>query len=154
MKRSPLKRRTGLKRKTALRAKTPLKRTGRLRPISEKKKVQLAEEKLLVKQGGREFYLAAVTRCCVVCGKNRREAREAGTRLQAHHGVPQAALRARKLHYLLWDPRNAVPACEEPCHRRHSSRKRRILQSELPESVFEFAREFDLERELGKEYPR
>lgn len=95
---------------------------------------------------------------CVVCGKTEREALE-WTRdelgyalgLQAHHGIRQQVL--RRLGLPLWDERLAVPACSEPCHRRHTQRRERIRRSALPARFLEFVQEFGLELEMEREYP-
>lgn len=95
---------------------------------------------------------------CVVCGKSEREAMEwarenLGYALghQAHHAIRQQVL--RRLGLPLWDRRAAVPVCEEPCHRQHTSRKRRIKRAELPADVSEFVTEYGLQVEFEREYP-
>jgi hypothetical protein len=89
---------------------------------------------------------------CVVCGKDKREARAAGTRLQAHHVLSQQALKRRGLHELLWDPRNGVPTCEYPCHSNHTSAYRRIPRAVLPPNAEEFAAELGLQHILEAQY--
>ena len=106
---------------------------------------------------------------CVVCGRTDREARKgvrahvddgaaAGaavttiTHLQAHHALSRQRLRRNGLEHLFWDPRNAVPACENPCHPWHTTAKARIKMSALPAEALEFAGECGLLHALEREY--
>jgi hypothetical protein len=132
--------------RTALVRRTPL-RAKRKKPPSHAEVTEMAG-----------FRNAIFGKRCVVCGANDREARwrnrqehglEAG--LQAHHAIRQQVL--RKLGLPVWDVRLAVPVCEEPCHRQHTSRKRRIKEAELPDEVISFVLEHGLQLELEKEYP-
>jgi hypothetical protein len=125
--------------------RTPLKRGGRLRrrersPISVEERAAAAD-----------FHAHTVCRPCVVCGRTPKEAREAGTRMTAHHAVKQQTL--RRLGLPLWDTRLGVPVCWEPCHRRHTSRHNPIRRSQLPPEVTDFAREHGLEHVLERDYP-
>jgi hypothetical protein len=96
---------------------------------------------------------------CVVCGKTEREALEWSRRelgfavgLEAHHGVRRQVL--RRLHLDEWAEALATPVCQEPCHRQHTSRKRRILREELPARLTAYVQEHGLGLELEREYPR
>lgn len=153
MKRTALTRKTGLERRTPLDSRSELKRTP-LKPISDKQRARKREDAARVEAEGAAFHAAILGERCVVCGRTDAQAREkTGYGHQAHHGVRQEVLKRLGLHHLLWDKRNAVCACEEPCHRRHTSRHRRILRAELPERVLAFAVNEGLERELDREYP-
>lgn len=101
-----------------------------------------------------EFFAAVVKgRVCVVCGDDEVMARKRGTKLQAHHVLSQQQLRAHGLEHLLWAQDNGVPACEEPCHRRHTSAVRRIPRAALPRAAIEFAAENDLMYLIERYYP-
>lgn len=149
MKRSgPLKRRKGLER-----GASELKRT-RLRPLSEKKRQQRAIDSAQAQAEAAAFKAAILGERCVVCGKTEAQAyRATGLGHEAHHGVRKEVLKRLGLRHLVWDKRNAVCVCEEPCHRRHTTRARRILLSELPERVVAFAVNEGLEEALSREYP-
>lgn len=98
------------------------------------------------------FHASIKGQRCVVCKKTESEAyRGSGMGHQAHHAIRQQVLRRMGLD--LWDRRLAVCVCEEPCHRRHTSRRERILSRWLPAAVFEFVGEHSLEMELEREYP-
>jgi hypothetical protein len=66
--------------------------------------------------------------------------------------VSKQRLRRRGLKAHLWDPRNAVPVCEEPCHRRHTTAVQRLPRAALPASVEEFAAELGVADALEREY--
>jgi hypothetical protein len=99
-----------------------------------------------------------------VCGRTDDEARRGAagsadgelvttvTHLQAHHVLSRQRLRRRGLEHLVWDPANGAPACEDPCHRRHTTALRRIRLGELPPEAVEFARRHGLEDALEREY--
>lgn len=100
----------------------------------------------------RAFKDAVRGRVCVVCAKSGREAHQlTGMGHESHHGVRRQVL--RRLGLPEWDPRLAVCVCTEPCHRRHTSRHRRILRAELPPALLEFVAEHGLQLELEREYP-
>jgi hypothetical protein len=132
--------------------KTELKRTTRLKPASDKQRRKVELAKVQVEVEGKAFFDQIKGERCVVCGKTAAEAREAGTRHQAHHAISQERLKKLGLHRFLWDKRDAVCVCEEPCHRRHTSAMRRIKREELPSRVEEFVRELGLEHLLEREY--
>lgn len=79
---------------------------------------------------------------------------------QGHHVIPQQTLKnlfpkghdGRSLPQILWDPRNGM-AVEERRHSRHTTAHERITRADLSASVFEFARELELEWYLDKHYP-
>jgi hypothetical protein len=118
----------------------------------------------------RAFHDAALKhRHCVVCGRTDSEARKgvrayvdggaaAGTpvstitHLQAHHALSRQRLRRNGFEHLFWDVRNAVPACEDPCHPWHTTAKARIRLSALPAEALEFAEECGLMHALEREY--
>jgi hypothetical protein len=113
----------------------------------------------------RAFHDAALRhKACVVCGRTDREARRGApaavgptaistvTHLQAHHALSRQRLRRNGLEHLFWDPRNAVPACEDPCHRWHTTAKARIQLAALPPEALEFAEEVGLLHALEREY--
>ena len=112
----------------------------------------------------RAFHQAAVKGACVVCGRTDRQARagarvrvggevvETVTHLQAHHGLSRQRLRRHGLEHLYWDPRNSIPACEEPCHRRHTLALARIPLAALPQAALDFAEELGLGYALEREY--
>lgn len=119
-------------------------------------------------------WFVAVTRRkgCVVCKKR--------TGLQAHHVVAQNVLKnefphgaifaagrwtpldrwtaidesdpVRTLQQLLWDPRNGVPVCTEPCHRRHTDHVALIPAASLSAAALRFAAELGLQHRLGPRY--
>lgn len=70
---------------------------------------------------------------------------------ESHHIVPQQTIRKAGLgEDVRWDVRGRLLLCDD-CHRRHHSRKRPILLSELPLSALEFASEHGFD--LGRWYP-
>lgn len=80
---------------------------------------------------------------CLKCGGKRR--------LQAHHAVPQQAVKSfaktlrlsvEETQRILWDGRNGVPVCER-CHERHTLAVERIPRVRLPLAAFAFARTLD-----------
>lgn len=79
--------------------------------------------------------------------------------MQGHHAISKQRLKqvcvARGLDQVpvLWDIRNRVILCEQPCHAEHTNRKRPLPRTRLPRSVFEFALELGLTHVLDREYP-
>lgn len=167
-----MKRGGPLKRKTPLQNKTPMKRGGGfvsypqedgsgpfqkprtpLKPISDKKRKQRAEDAALVEEEGTAFRAAIVGKRCVVCGRTQKEAYDAtGLGHDAHHGLSKEALKKAGFRDRIWDPRDAVPVCSEPCHRRHTDGGELIPFDALPDSVSEFALELGMEQRLLREY--
>ena len=89
-----------------------------------------------------------------MCGRSEQEAWDAtGYGVEAHHAVPQQVLRRIGFEAYLWDSRNAVCLCVEPCHRRHTSRLARVPFERLPGRVLEFAGELGLTDALLREHP-
>ncbi len=132
----------------------PLRRRTPLKQQSDRQSVAVAQERALVEKEGLAFRQAIRGERCVVCGRSEREAyEETGLGHQAHHVIRQEVLRRLSLDRHLWAPRAAVCVCEEPCHRRHTSRMARIRRSQLPARALEFVKELGLELELEKEYP-
>jgi hypothetical protein len=130
----------------------PMKRS-RLNPISAKKRAERKSDALRVKAGGLAFAEAIVGKRCVVCGRTAKEAFVAtGCGHQAHHGVAQSWLRRHGMRALLWDVRNSVCVCEEPCHRQHTDGAKRIPIMALPDSVIEFANEVGAEAHIVRTY--
>lgn len=74
-------------------------------------------------------------------------------RIEGHHVISKQALRKRGLAGKFWDPRNGMPVLSS-VHARHTAAFERIPFEALPESVFEFARELELEWLLERDYPR
>lgn len=148
-----MKRGGPLKRTTPLKAKTGLKRTTRLR-VRPKEPVSVGE-RLAMAAFGRP---PRGTRC-VVCGKTRGEAFRAGTKLEAHHVIPKerlkkiAASRGLDKITVVWDTRNRVFACGEPCHAQHTTRFKPIPFRVLPKHVFVFADEYGLRHMIERDYP-
>lgn len=160
-------------RRTRLERKTPLRRSGfaerpvefgtgpyqptlrrtRLKALSEKGRRQRNADQAAVKAGGGAFHAAIKGQRCVKCGRTSSEAREAGTRHQAHHVIRQEVLKRLGLREALWDPDSAVCVCDEPCHRRHSGRQERIPYEVLPARAVAFAKRHGLLNELEREYP-
>lgn len=148
MKRTGLNRRAGLSRGSS----SELKRSGGLKPLSAKARARRQEDSERVQREGAAFHAAIQGERCVVCGRTAQEALEAGTRHHAHHGVRKEVLKRLGLRELLWDPKNAVCLCEQPCHAEHTSRKRRIQVDRLPDRVWAFAKQHGLLEQLQTEY--
>lgn len=116
--------RTPLTRKTRLRA--------RRRPAPGPVSPEAAAEKAELRARQEAFKRAVDGLRCVVCGKTRAEAyRATGYGHQAHHAVRQEVLKRLGLLDRLWDTDNALCLCEEPCHRRHTSRHARITRAQI-----------------------
>lgn len=125
-----------------------------LRPVSERQLLRQSLQQRAEREGAGAFRAAIRGERCVVCDRTSAEALKAtGFGHQAHHAIRQQVLRRLGLELLLWAPGNAVATCEEPCHRRHTNRQRRIPRSALPARVFEFVGAHGLEVELEREYP-
>ena len=148
-----MKRSGPLRRKTPLKASTGLsQRRSRLKPVSDKKQAVRAADAERVAQEGAAFHAAIKGERCVVCGRSKYEAwRETGYGHHSHHAIRQEVLRRLGLRHLLWDTGLAVCVCEEPCHRQHTTRHRRIRLAELPDRCHQFAARHGLEDELAKE---
>lgn len=122
--------------------------------MSERQLLRHALEQRAEREGAGAFRAAIRGERCVVCDRTYDEALKlTGYGHQAHHAIRQQVLRRLGLERLLWEPGNAVATCEEPCHRRHTSRQRRIARSALPARVLEFVGAHGLEVELEREYP-
>jgi 5-methylcytosine-specific restriction endonuclease McrA len=101
------------------------------------------------------FFAATVHRkaVCAGCGSRRG--------LEAHHGLPKAAIedfaRSERLsqeerNRLLWDPRNGVALCQR-CHERHTTAFSRLSRAKLPKRVWAFALELNaMATRQGKEW--
>lgn len=112
------------------------------------------EDAVRVKEEGAEFVAAIAGLKCVVCGRSDKEARrKTGYGHHAHHGIPQEVLKRSGRREYLWEPMNAVCVCEEPCHRQHTDRVKRIPRAALPPSVEEFAEGLGLMAAFEREYP-
>lgn len=131
-----------------------LRRTP-LRAFSAKRRRRRQVEQRLVAHLGFAFRESIVGLACVVCGRHEMEAVvETGYGHQAHHGLSKKALKKAGLGHLIWDVRNAVCVCEEPCHRRHTDGVAPIRFELLPVSVVRFAAEVGMSMRLEREYPR
>jgi hypothetical protein len=130
-----------------------MKRGKRMSPISEKGRDARARAAEQVSREGKAFHDAIRGLRCVVCGRTAAEAREDGTRHQAHHAIRKEVLKRLGLTMHLWSPNLAVCVCEEPCHGQHTRRSKRILRAVLPGHVLQHVRLLGLEDELLKEYP-
>lgn len=138
--------------RTELKRTSTLKR-GRLKPISDKKRAQKKDDAARVEAEGSAFHAAIKGERCVVCGRTNDEAWQAtGYGHQAHHALPQRVLKRLGLRHLLWDPRNAVCCCTEPCHRRHTDGHAKIPYEALPARALVFCGQFGLLVELRREY--
>jgi hypothetical protein len=147
VKRSPLRRNTPLKSGKPLAQGSPLARTGKLKKTRARAH-GTAEERM-------NFKLSTLEENCVLCGKWEGQAWiETGRGHEAHHAISQQALKRRGLHAHLWDPRNAVALCSEPCHRRVTSRKRPLFWHELPDAAKDFADALGLLGYLERRYPQ
>lgn len=132
----------------------PLRRRSRLRPVSAKGAARKAAARAQAKDEAGAFKAATSGLPCVECGRDEQEAwEETGHGHQAHHVVRQEVLKRLGLERHLWDPELAVAACEEPCHRRHTSRHARISWRKLPLRTLVRAGELGLGLELLKEHP-
>lgn len=148
MKRTPLARRTPLRSAGALLRKT------RLRPQSDKQRAKLARRRAESDAHGLAFHARIAGLRCVVCDRTDAEAvEEDGFGHQAHHAIRQEVLKRLGLEDLLWAPDLAVCVCEEPCHRRHTTRIERIQRRRLPSYTELFCVTHGLSRELEREYP-
>jgi hypothetical protein len=93
-----------------------------------------------------------------VCGRTKLQAFLAGTKLDAHHVVPKQKLKrickSRRLDpvKVVWDVRNRVWVCQQPCHAEHTNAKRRIPRSRLSAAAYEFAREYGVLYVIDREY--
>jgi hypothetical protein len=128
--------------RTALIRRTPLARGGWLRRRPRPKHPGVGPETF-----------AAIWRedlgPCVVCPL------EGGFcigEVQGHHILSKQLLRRRGLFFEMLDHRNRLPVCEYR-HEQHTTGYKPIPRAALPESVFEFAKELDLEWYLDKHYP-
>jgi hypothetical protein len=149
-----VKRSAPLERRTPLRAKEALRRFKRIGPVSEKQRRRREARARQRAAEGRAFRLAIVGRVCIVCGRDEWDAFAAtGHGHQSHHGIRQQVLRRLGVDALMFAPRLAICVCEEPCHRQHTTRKRRILRAELPADFVRWCEENGLVRELEREYP-
>lgn len=129
-----------LRRRKPLQARAGIRKTSRLNPVSEKQRAKLDAAGEAARRDGGAFRAAIKGERCIVCGRSEREAYEqTGWGHEAHHGIPRATLKRLGLLELLWEPGNAVATCQEPCHRRHTQRYRRICRRELPARVVAFA---------------
>lgn len=149
-----------MRRGRALRRRTPLKtgdgemKRSSLKPISDKRRERDAVAAAAAREHGGPFRAIIHGERCVVCNRTEAEAyEETGWGHQAHHAIRQEVLNRLGLEHLLWFPDNAVCVCEEPCHRQHSQRQRRILRSQLPARVMRFVAVHGLEVALEREYP-
>lgn len=130
-----------------------MKRT-RLRPISDKQRAKNAARGAQARAEAAAFKDATRGLPCVACGRTEREAYEnTGYGIQAHHAIRQEVLKRLHMESLLWRPELALPVCEYPCHLLHTRRSKRILWSQLPDSVVVFCAQHGLFLELQKEYP-
>lgn len=80
---------------------------------------------------------------CALCGH--------AVHVDAHHVIPEQTLRRNGLDAYVMDTRNRLSLCRTH-HRRHHDATRRLRRSELPDSVFEFARETGMGWWLEKHY--
>lgn len=148
-----MKRGGPLKRGKQLSHSKPLSSRAYFKPISDAQRKRVAEQRGTA-EARLAFRMEIQGEACVVCGRTEAQAILAtGYGHQAHHGIRQEVLKRLHLHAYLWDVRNAVCVCEEPCHRRHTSRLERIRRSELPYRVVEFAQSLGLKEALFREYP-
>lgn len=151
--------RTPLTRKTPLRAKTPLKSGGELKhaplgPVSKKGREKRLRDAEQARVEGAAFRAAIHGQRCVMCGRTEQEAYDVtGYSLQSHHPVRQQVLERLGRVDIRFAPELAVPLCEEPCHRRHTSRKQRVPFEKLPVRVVEFCNAQGLADELLREHP-
>lgn len=130
-----------------------LKRTP-LKAISEKARRRNTARAAQAAGEAAAFRAAILGHRCIVCGRSQDEAYVAtGHGHEAHHGVRKEVLKRLGLEHLLWEPGNALPLCEEPCHRRHTRRYRRVLRSELPDAFVAWCRANGLLVALEREYP-
>jgi hypothetical protein len=126
----------------------------RLRPLSEKKRAERAADAAQAEAEGKAFRAAIKGLRCAVCGRTEAEAyAETGLGHEAHHVVRKEVLKRLGLRALLWAPEAAVCLCEEPCHRQHTTRKRRVLRAELPAAALSWAAAWGLADEVALEYP-
>lgn len=72
--------------------------------------------------------------------------------VQGHHVIPKQTLRRRGFFFEMLDHRNRLPVCEHR-HEQHTTGYKPIPRAALPPSVYEFAKELDLEWYLDKHYP-
>lgn len=154
MKRSgPLRRTTPLKAKKALeRGEALLRRT----PLRSKPKPQVSERE---RRAMEQFGVVSPRECCAVCGRTKIEAWAAGTKLEAHHVISKQKLkqvcsaRALDVVEVVWDRRNRMCLCGQPCHADHTTAKRRVRRSKLTATHYEFAAEYGLTYVIEREYP-
>jgi hypothetical protein len=132
-----------------------MKRTG-LASRSAVKAHERRQRAERVRELKREFRIAAARTGCVMCWAEPvdRETRTAyrvqfGIR-QAHHIIPKRYLQG--VDERKWDSRNAMGLCQYH-HMRHEGYAQRVPRALLGEEVFEFAREWNLEWLLDREYP-
>ena len=71
--------------------------------------------------------------------------------VQGHHILSKQLLRRRGLFFEMLDHRNRLAVCEHR-HEQHTTGYKPIPRAALPASVFEFAKELDLEWWLDKHY--
>lgn len=142
-----------MERRKPLKSGKQMKRSP-LKKVSKKQQAQRAEASMQARSEGAAFHRQIAGERCAVCARTETAARKAtGLGHQAHHAIRKEVLKRLGLEEHLWDPANAVCLCEEPCHRRHTSRKRRVERAELPQRVFRFVSQLGLETELDREYP-
>lgn len=148
----PLTAKKGLARKTPLKAGKALDAGKGLR--RSRKPAVSAQERTAMGRWGK----APTGACCAVCGRTKVQAWMAGTRLHAHHVISKQRLKklcaSRKLDRVkvLWDIRNRMWLCGEPCHRQHTDRVKPIPRKLVPRSAWEFAAELALTRLIEEEY--
>lgn len=124
---------------------------------------------VLTKEAQLAFYMAGLEACerdrrrryiCPVCREPFRR-----SQMQVHHVVAQEKIRqylstlrlsrselAEVRRRRQWDPRNALAVCVG-CHERHTTATARIPMRVLPEEVWEFAAEIELEHLIERYYP-
>lgn len=117
------------------RKRKPLRRVGKNRHYRNAREIDSANK--------RAFKQASFDqRVCAVCGRGA-TINVDGTKLpnpwQAHHVVEKQKLRAEGRMDLVWDIRNSLRLCEEPCHGRHTRGNQRVKLSALTDDNYEFA---------------
>lgn len=116
-------------------ARKPLRRVGKNRHYRNPREIDSANK--------RAFKQASFDqRVCAVCGRGATMNVD-GVKIpnpwQAHHVVEKQKLRAEGRMDVVWDIRNSLRLCEEPCHGRHTRGSERVGLSVLTDDNYEFA---------------
>lgn len=147
--------RGGPLKRSPLASSSSLSRTGKLAGVSAKGRARKQAEAKQVSAEGAAFRAAFRGLRCVMCGRTENEAYEqTGFGHEAHHPIRQQVLRRLGREDLRFSTAWATPLCEEPCHRQHTSRKKRVPFELLRSETIAFAAEHGLFETLLKEHPR